>query len=648
VGVKDGFSDTRASRSRAQPGSAVTVRPGQRRLSVRAKLMAMAFVASGLIFAVLLVAVHGFSRAAAAYDLALRLRVVADVSTGLDAGRHAAFAAASEAMSAGRATGAGEELQGMVEETRKREGRVEPDGLPNDVLQALTEQEVAVDAVFDSAAAILLLAVSDRPTAQHELRELQELDTRLEESQTRLDQTVSQAASEATGRAQRIQQQARDLMLVTAAFAVLALFTFCYAVGRFIIRSLGRLAAAAAAIAAGELDTRSGVASGDEIGAVGHALDTMADNLQDLLAEMGEEARRDLFKSQLVEAFELTDNEQEAHQQVAITMTHIDENLPMQLLLSDSSRAHLSAAVVHPVAGSPGCGVQTPYSCLAVRRGRVVVTGSSNELNACPKLRGRESGSCSAVCVPVTFMGRALGVLHVTGPDDVPPDGEQIVRLTALAGQTGTTIGTIRATQVTQLQAMTDGLTGLINRRTLENDLRELLESGVSFSLAMADVDHFKIVNDTYGHDAGDRALRLLTGVFRSSIGAQDFAGRYGGEEFVLVFPGLPVTDAKDTLEHVRAQLAEALQSAAVPSFTVSFGVTDSSTGNTLDEIIRHADGALSTAKRDGRDRVVVASNRSSYQYRNLSSEIPGPRSPASEPSEAVSSTIDAEAESPR
>jgi diguanylate cyclase (GGDEF)-like protein len=285
---------------------------------------------------------------------------------------------------------------------------------------------------------------------------------------------------------------------------------------------------------------------------------------------------------------------------------------------------------------------------LAVRRGRVVVTNSSNDLNACPKLRGREHGACSAVCLPVTFMGRALGVLHVTGPDDLPPDGEQIVRLTALAGQAGTAIGTIRATQVTQLQAMTDGLTGLINRRTLENDLRDLLESGLPFSLAMADVDHFKMVNDTYGHDAGDRALRLLTGVFRSSIRSQDFVGRYGGEEFVLVFPGLPLPDAKDTLDRLRANLAETLQSAAVPGFTVSFGVTDAGQGNTLDEIIRHADGALSTAKRDGRDRVVVANSRSSYQRQGLGSAIPVPRSALIEPFGTALDPIDVGADPPR
>src|SRR6185295_12566172 len=93
--------------------------------------------------------------------------------------------------------------------------------------------------------------------------------------------------------------------------------------------------------------------------------------------------------------------------------------------------------------------------------------------------------------------------------------------------------------------------------------------------------------------------------------------------------------------DRLRAHLAETLQNAAVPAFTVSFGVADSSTGNTVDEILRHADGALATAKRDGRDRVVTASSRSTHQYRALNSEVPRPRSPLIEPSRTMSNTIE-------
>ena len=103
-----------------------------------------------------------------------------------------------------------------------------------------------------------------------------------------------------------------------------------------------------------------------------------------------------------------------------------------------------------------------------MRRGNAVVFESSERLNACPHLRGREGGACSAVCVPVGFMGRSLGVLHTTAPERAPLGEEQIDQLRALAAQSGSRIGTVRAFEKTQLQASTDGLTGLVNRRTAE------------------------------------------------------------------------------------------------------------------------------------------------------------------------------------
>ncbi len=98
----------------------------------------------------------------------------------------------------------------------------------------------------------------------------------------------------------------------------------------------------------------------------------------------------------------------------------------MELLLSDSSRAHLEQVAVNPASGGPACPVESPFACVAVRRGNPLVFESSEALNACPKLRGRAEGACSAVCVPISFMGRSLGVLHATGADGAPPDEHQV------------------------------------------------------------------------------------------------------------------------------------------------------------------------------------------------------------------------------
>jgi diguanylate cyclase (GGDEF)-like protein len=286
-------------------------------------------------------------------------------------------------------------------------------------------------------------------------------------------------------------------------------------------------------------------------------------------------------------------------------MTEISEHTPMELLLSDSSRAHLDQTAVHPLAGAPSCPVESPYSCVAVRRGHAVVFETSEALNACPKLRGREQGPCSAVCVPISFMGRSLGVLHATGPDGVSPSKEQVEQLTTLATQSGARIGTVRAFEKTQLQAQTDGLTGLINRRTLETELRDLMRQGRSFALALADLDHFKRLHDTHGHEEGDRSLRLFSHVVRQVLRDNDLVARWGGEEFLIALPDADADAAVEVMGRIREHLARSLADGHV-RFTASFGVTDSTAAPSLQALIQLADVGLYQSKAEGRDRITV------------------------------------------
>jgi diguanylate cyclase (GGDEF)-like protein/PAS domain S-box-containing protein len=326
----------------------------------------------------------------------------------------------------------------------------------------------------------------------------------------------------------------------------------------------------------------------------------------ELEEELTRQARRDSFGRQLTEALEMADEEEATYDVVELAMAQIAPGSPAELLLSDSSRANLERAAVSPVAGAAGCPVQSPFSCVAVRRGSAVVFDSSEALNACPKLRDRPTGACSAVCVPVSFMGRSLGVLHATGPEHAPPDPEQVSKLATLATQAGARIGTVRAFERTQLQASTDSLTGLVNRRTLERQLRALVKQGRPFALALADLDHFKKLNDRHGHEAGDRALRVFAQVARSVLRDDDSVARWGGEEFMFVLPDLDRHQAVSVLERVRTNLAEA-HSGGHPPFTASYGVTDSSRAEALLELIRLADLGLYAAKEAGRDRITIS-----------------------------------------
>jgi diguanylate cyclase (GGDEF)-like protein len=231
---------------------------------------------------------------------------------------------------------------------------------------------------------------------------------------------------------------------------------------------------------------------------------------------------------------------------------------------------------------------------------------TSKALNVCPKLTQHEGGPCSAVCVPVTFTGRSLGVLHVVAPNLQPPAGTLVERLNVLASEVGNRIGTLRATQLTELQASTDGLTGLPNRRSIENKARDLVSLGQSFTVAMADLDHFKDLNDTYGHESGDRALRLFAKTLRTNLRPDDLAGRYGGEEFVLLLPNTDPDEAKKALDRLRVTLAGDISASGSVPFTASWGVAASDCAESFDEILTVADEALYAAKRAGRNRVVV------------------------------------------
>ena len=164
-------------------------------------------------------------------------------------------------------------------------------------------------------------------------------------------------------------------------------------------------------------------------------------------------------------------------------------------------------------------------------------------------------------------------------------------------------------------------LTGLFNRRALQEHAeaewqRSARGQGV-LSLALLDIDHFKSVNDRLGHAAGDHALRLIGDLLTASKRAYDWAGRWGGEEFLLVLPGATSEDACGVAERVRAKVEASplsLTNYGVINLRVSIGVSTMTPGApmTLDTLLQQADEALYTAKEQGRNRVAVYSPVSS------------------------------------
>jgi diguanylate cyclase (GGDEF)-like protein len=314
------------------------------------------------------------------------------------------------------------------------------------------------------------------------------------------------------------------------------------------------------------------------------------------------------FEATLQRALALDDRETATLRVAGRAVASIGGSMGVELLLADSSDAHLEQAfTLGPESDAPSCPVDSPRNCAAINRGHTVVFRSSEALDACPYLAGRPTGPCSAACVPISVLGRSIGVLHATAADGTPPRGIAFVELESISRQVGARLGVIRALSQSQLQASTDPLTGLLNRRSLEDRVQDLGRSGMHYTVALCDLDFFKQVNDMFGHETGDRSLRVFARTLLGSVRQEDAVARYGGDEFVVVFPRVFAAEAEVILERVRTALGRTLNQAGMPLFTSSFGVADVSFDADFDRVMRAADDALLQAKESGRDRIVLA-----------------------------------------
>lgn len=202
---------------------------------------------------------------------------------------------------------------------------------------------------------------------------------------------------------------------------------------------------------------------------------------------------------------------------------------------------------------------------------------------------------------------------YVTKPFD---SGELLARL-----RTGQRIISLQSSmreahRQLQVQASRDGLTGVMNRRALEDRLREVFSysqrRGASLSVALLDLDYFKAVNDTYGHQVGDDVLKAAASRVQSVIREYDAVGRYGGEEFLVMLPDTSVEEAKMVAERIRKAVEQAEVSSREQvsvAVTVSVGVATVSGEYREDakSLVERADNALYQAKKEGRNRVVVS-----------------------------------------
>jgi diguanylate cyclase (GGDEF)-like protein/PAS domain S-box-containing protein len=219
----------------------------------------------------------------------------------------------------------------------------------------------------------------------------------------------------------------------------------------------------------------------------------------------------------------------------------------------------------------------------------------------------------SMVCVPIESHGSVVGVINVIS---AAPDFFTSVhaeRIVAFAHQAAVAFENARLFERAEYLSLTDSLTELYNMRYFVNVARQEFErvqrNNRTLSVVMADIDHFKNVNDSHGHDMGDFALIEIAARIKNNVRTMDTIARYGGEEFIILMPETDLTAASQIAERIRRMIADNPidNKGTAVSATLSLGVAEIEKNmGSLDELIKLADQALYKAKANGRNRVEI------------------------------------------
>jgi diguanylate cyclase (GGDEF)-like protein len=257
-----------------------------------------------------------------------------------------------------------------------------------------------------------------------------------------------------------------------------------------------------------------------------------------------------------------------------------------------------------------------PLSCPVIRSGREYRVGDIRRDLTC-QFSLSNTGDGAYWCVPLVIGGRTIGVAHLVSsePNCWTDDTRQWVE--ALINVAAPMIGHLQHIEKAKRRALVDELTGTYNRRFLDEVLGKMVlpderRRRQSLSVLMIDLDHFKAVNDTFGHHVGDIVLKTVASVMHRGLKSSDILVRYGGEEFTVVLPQTDANGATVVAERLRAAVADfslrRLAPAAPDHITISIGVASYPThASSVSDLLRIADEALYQAKALGRNRVICA-----------------------------------------
>jgi diguanylate cyclase (GGDEF)-like protein/PAS domain S-box-containing protein len=316
--------------------------------------------------------------------------------------------------------------------------------------------------------------------------------------------------------------------------------------------------------------------------------------------------------SHMAELLQSCTQRDEAYTIVSDTVIRLFPGIAGMLYIYRESRDVLEHVVTWG-SGKPES-VLGPDDCWALRLGRPHFVHRRSTV----RCRHAPKPGQSYVCMPIQGQGQVLGLLHlgldIDGRTERPKEAAQR-RLQALTDRVGPALANLKLRDALRMLALRDSLTGLYNRRYMEDALtRELHRSersGKPVSIIMIDIDHFKRFNDTFGHDAGDFVLSSVARQMIRHIRPSDMACRYGGEELAVVLADTSLEIALERAEALRLAIRETNlthRGQSLPAPTASFGVAVYPVhGANPADFVKAADEALYRAKHTGRDRVCAA-----------------------------------------
>jgi diguanylate cyclase (GGDEF)-like protein/PAS domain S-box-containing protein len=259
--------------------------------------------------------------------------------------------------------------------------------------------------------------------------------------------------------------------------------------------------------------------------------------------------------------------------------------------------------------------VFSPNDCWGLRRGRVHYSEPEDGTPNCQHLS--DLPDSVHLCIPLMAHGETIRVFSLCQSETSASNALKIRQRLAqtVADSVGLALANLRLRDTLRNQSIRDGLTGLFNRRymeeTLDREIRRATRSKNSVGVMMIDIDHFKRFNDTFGHAAGDAMLVELGKLFAQNLRGSDIACRYGGEEFTVIMPEAALEATKQKAEAIREEFKRIHlmhEGQSLGPTSLSIGISASPThGTTGEALLRAADLALYDAKHSGRDRVAIA-----------------------------------------